>query len=211
MSGRFLKQNTPWEELFDPDIIGDGPQASAFLDEGTPMQFAHVQYGQKRNDIGFTVRIAGVDVDVTSLWAAKGTARYVIASAVPSLIYALSEGSSAPVSSSASISFGRDGVVAFSPADYLPANFLLPSSPTVGDAYKVRFRLVAKSSVGTVTGVLNVFTVINQSLQVTLSHIRNQSGSTRAWADFMIDIHRASDDVHMYTYSVRLEAEASIS
>lgn len=67
-------QNIPFEDLFDPDIVGDGPVAQGYRDSnGQPLRFAHIKYGQRRADVGR--RIAGVG-DLANLWAAKGTAQY---------------------------------------------------------------------------------------------------------------------------------------
>lgn len=211
MTGRFQAQGIPWEDLFDADIIGDGPQAHAFTDNGTPMRFAHIQYGSKRADIGFTVRIDGVVVDVSNLWAAKGTAMYVNTAAIPGTVLHLAEGGPAAVTATASIAFARNGLATFNPVDYLPAQFLLPASATVGDAYLIRFRLIAKSSQGTVSGTLNTFMTLDDVRQIALSYTRNSVGSLRTWAEIEIDIRRASDNADLHTYAVRLEAEAGIS
>ncbi|MEI2454579.1 hypothetical protein [Lysobacter firmicutimachus] len=63
-----------FDDLFDPDLNGDGPTAG-FLRriDGTPLRYAHIQYGAQRADVN---RRSG-GVDVARLWAAKGTASYV--------------------------------------------------------------------------------------------------------------------------------------
>lgn len=63
-----------FDDLFDPDVIGDGPVAG-FLRraDGSPLRYAHIQYGTQRADVN---RRSG-NVDVARLWAAKGTASYV--------------------------------------------------------------------------------------------------------------------------------------
>ena len=64
---------TPFEVLFDPDVMGDGPIAQGYRgSDGQPLRFAHVKYGSRRADV---VRRTG-GVDLASLWAAKGTASY---------------------------------------------------------------------------------------------------------------------------------------
>lgn len=63
-----------FDDLFDPDVMGDGPTASGYRRSGQPLRYAHIQYGQKRGDVGY--RSGGVDV--SNLWAAKGTATYVL-------------------------------------------------------------------------------------------------------------------------------------
>lgn len=68
-------ENVDFEDLFDPDVNGDGPSAPGYMVNGVPMRFAHVQYGSRRGDVGR--RIDGVG-DLASLWAAKGTAQYTL-------------------------------------------------------------------------------------------------------------------------------------
>lgn len=68
--------NVDLEQLFDPDVRGDGPTAS-FLryPDGTPLRFAAIQYGSKGPDVGY----APIDgSDVSNLWAAAGTAVYAL-------------------------------------------------------------------------------------------------------------------------------------
>lgn len=72
-------QGIPFEDLFDPDIIGDGPIAHGCAHNGQPLRFAHIQYGAKRPDVNFRVN----NLDVSNLWAAKGTASYVSSGGVP--------------------------------------------------------------------------------------------------------------------------------
>lgn len=63
-----------FDDLFDPDVMGDGPTANGYRRNGQPLRYAHIQYGQKRGDVGY--RSGGIDV--SNLWAAKGTATYVL-------------------------------------------------------------------------------------------------------------------------------------
>lgn len=63
-----------FDDLFDPDIIGDGPVANGYAAKNVGVRYAHVRYGTRRADVGY--RIGGQDV--ASLWAAKGTATYTL-------------------------------------------------------------------------------------------------------------------------------------
>lgn len=63
-----------FDDLFDPDIIGDGPVANGYAAKHVGLRYAHVRYGTRRADVGY--RIGGQDV--ASLWAAKGTATYTL-------------------------------------------------------------------------------------------------------------------------------------
>lgn len=63
-----------FDDLFDPDVMGDGPTAPGFArqDNGQPLRYAAAQYGQLGPDTGR--RIAGVDLK--QRWARKGSAVY---------------------------------------------------------------------------------------------------------------------------------------
>jgi hypothetical protein len=62
-----------FDDLFDVDQNGDGPQAPYLrAPNGQPLRYAHIQYGSKRADVGYRQN----GQDVSNLWAAKGTAVY---------------------------------------------------------------------------------------------------------------------------------------
>lgn len=61
-----------FDDLFDPDVVGDGSTAPPFKSGGMPIKYAAIQHGAKRANVGF--RIDGVDV--SNLWAAKGSATH---------------------------------------------------------------------------------------------------------------------------------------
>lgn len=63
-----------FDDLFDPDVVGDGPSAPALTVDGVALKYAALAYGTKLADIG----IHQDHVDVTNLWAAKGTAVYAL-------------------------------------------------------------------------------------------------------------------------------------
>lgn len=65
------------EELFDPDVMGDGPVAPALrLHAGHPgIRFAAIAYGSKGPNVGYR---SASGMDVSNIWAARGTARYSI-------------------------------------------------------------------------------------------------------------------------------------
>lgn len=70
----YRQAGVDFDDLFDPDVRGDGPTAAGLRNGGTPLKYAALAYGSKRADVGY--RQAGVDV--SNLWAAKGTAQYGI-------------------------------------------------------------------------------------------------------------------------------------
>lgn len=61
-----------FDDLFDADIIGDGPAATLYKNRGTPLKYAALKYGTKRANVDY----AQNGVDVSNLWAAKGSAKY---------------------------------------------------------------------------------------------------------------------------------------
>lgn len=65
-----------FDDLFDPDTVGDGPVAAWLESGGVALKYARLAYGSKRADVGYR---SSAGVDVSNLWAAKGTASYVIA------------------------------------------------------------------------------------------------------------------------------------
>jgi len=75
MTSGFRSQGVDFDDLFDADVMGDGPTAGGLRRPGgTALRYAHVRYGQKRADVSY--RIGGQDV--SNLWAAKGTAAYTL-------------------------------------------------------------------------------------------------------------------------------------
>lgn len=73
MASGYRYQGVDFDDLFDPDITGDGPVAGTYRRaDGQPLRYAHVQYGSRRGDVG---RRQGGS-DLATLWAAKGTASY---------------------------------------------------------------------------------------------------------------------------------------
>lgn len=73
MARGYRFQSVDFDDLFDPDIMGNGPSV-ANLRSGGALRYAAIAYGSKRPDVGY--RQGGVDV--SNLWAAKGTATYTL-------------------------------------------------------------------------------------------------------------------------------------
>jgi len=71
MARGFRSAGIDFDDLFDWDVIGDGPTVPNLRSNGG-LRYAALKYGQKRADVGY--RQDGVDV--SNLWAAKGTAVY---------------------------------------------------------------------------------------------------------------------------------------
>jgi len=72
MASGIKSKGVDFDDLFDPDIIGDGPTAPNLRSKNTPLRYAALKYGTKRADVGIDEN----GVDVSNKWAAKGTTRY---------------------------------------------------------------------------------------------------------------------------------------
>jgi len=73
-SGFRDENGVDFDDLFDQDVIGDGPAVDWLRrEDGSWLRYAALKYGQKRADVGFR-RDDGVDA--SNFWAAKGTAVY---------------------------------------------------------------------------------------------------------------------------------------
>jgi hypothetical protein len=74
MAKGYRTSGIDFDDLFDPDVMGDGPSVGNLRMNGAALRYAALKYGAKRADVGY--RQDGIDV--SNLWAAKGTAVYVI-------------------------------------------------------------------------------------------------------------------------------------
>lgn len=73
MAKGFRSVTVDFDDLFDPDIMGNGPSVPN-LRSGGALRYAAIAYGAKRPDVGYRQG----NVDVSNLWAAKGTATYTL-------------------------------------------------------------------------------------------------------------------------------------
>ena len=65
---------TDTDNLFDPDVVGDGPTAAAYKkSDGTLLKYAAAKYGTVGPDTGYRLSNGA---DIATLWSAKGTANY---------------------------------------------------------------------------------------------------------------------------------------
>lgn len=94
-----------FSDLFDPDVVGDGPTAPGYMVNGVPLRFARIKYGTKRADIGYAEK----GVDLSNKWAAKGTASYNDALVIPFGIYSASSTDSHDAGASLTFTINPDG------------------------------------------------------------------------------------------------------
>ncbi len=143
MASGYRYQGVDFDDLFDPDVQGNGPVAGAYRrPDGQPLRYAHVQYGSRRGDVN---RRQG-GVDLASLWAAKGTATYTLGFnggnyARSALALTNQQGS---VNASVTLSLNSDGtwvITSFATRDggrTEASGSWLPAGANVGD-YQVQF------------------------------------------------------------------------
>lgn len=86
MAKGFTSDGVDFDDLFDPDVMGDGPAAVWLENNDVPLRYAALAYGTKRADVGYDDN----GVDVSNLWAAKGTAVHITFNLPPIFINAVS-------------------------------------------------------------------------------------------------------------------------
>lgn len=75
-SGYKNAAGTDFDDLFDPDVVGDGPTASGFMKaDGTLLKYAAAKYGTVGPNVNFKLASGA---DVATLWAKKGSASYAL-------------------------------------------------------------------------------------------------------------------------------------
>jgi hypothetical protein len=100
----FSSAGVDFDDLFDPDVMGNGPAAAWLTSAGVPLRYAAISYGAKGPDVGF---IQSNGQDVSNLWARKGSAVYF-----PGMIRAETASAFGGVqNASASIRIRTDGTV----------------------------------------------------------------------------------------------------
>ncbi|QWP76081.1 hypothetical protein J5226_21185 [Lysobacter sp. K5869] len=165
-----------FDDLFEPDVIGDGPTAG-FLRraDGTPLRYAHAQYGTIRADVGR--RTGGVDV--ARLWAAKGTASYVSDGGWGGRLNASDVGKNS-AKATAAFSFRPDGTTFWSSETGGGSGTNIWTRSKPGD-YDILFTLIQNGSSGYLNATLDQWLPLTQerfvSLTVSASGGRSASAS----------------------------------
>ncbi len=208
MTTNYARAAVDFALLFDPDVVGDGPSAVGYAVGGVPMKFAHIQYGSKGPDVGYAIEGIG---DISNLWAAYGTASYINQDALPELIRDYQQGQNGPVTSNASFTFNRDGTCTFFPSAYGASSWKIPASASAGDDYDVQFTQISQNAPGTLSGTLTVWMRLNVARGLTLQFVKTTGGSVTARRTILVQLRRRSDNVVVYSFTVRLEAESDIN
>jgi len=172
-----------FDDLFDPDVKGDGPSVPNLRSGGAPLRYAAIKYGQKRADVGY--RQDGVDV--SNFWAAKGTARY----ALPINGQHFSAGYSAPTNQSGS-AFVNLSVILYNNGTYVVlrgdryGNAQLASGTWESSwAAGYDVRMIAEDTAGSSTGgyqdtgYVNAGTSVGRTLSVPAASAQSKEGYAR--------------------------------
>ncbi|UNP28097.1 hypothetical protein [Lysobacter gummosus] len=196
-------QGLLFEDLFDPDIMGDGPVAGRCFHNGQPLRFAHIQYGRKRADVNFRVN----NVDVSNLWAAKGTASYISRGGVPDHISDLQVVPPTGGSSSAFVSFRATGQVMWTTDAGAPGvGTWAPGTGSPGAAYDIKYQNLGVSSGGSLNGADNVWRQISSDQPCSLGIFASNGQSRSASASVNVQIRRRSDGAILLNFNLNFSA-----
>ena len=203
----YRKGGVDFEDLFAPDIIGDGPICEKVKKGGVPLKFANIIHGSKGPDVG--IREGGVDI--SNKWAAAGTVSYLDPDALPSLMEDLASAPSGPVTATVAFYFNRNGSMTLDPTTYGPRDWRSPNVPDFGDDYEIRFTQTATNGSGTLTGPLGSWLQINAARGLNLSITRSIAGSVTASRTVLVEIRAIGGSTILYSHSITMDPTADIS
>jgi hypothetical protein len=156
--------------------------------------------------VGF--RISG-GADVSTLWAAAGTARYVSSDCgLPGEILSFASGSG-PLTAVASFSILRNGSTSWTPPGLTGAWYFSPP-PNIGDLYEVRITQTAGGPTGSPANLSTGWLTISQTRTTSLSISRSTSGSSQASRTVLVEIRKVGDVAISASRSIDLSVEVDI-
>lgn len=212
MPSGYRSSGIDFDDLFDPYVIGTPPAATGYRVAGVDLagRYAPLVYGTQRADVGN--RILG-GADVATLWAAKGTARYVSANCgLPNEIEARSGGTSGPLTATASFNLFRNGTTSWSPSvGGSPSAWYEFAPPNIGDQYEARVTQTATNGVGTPANVSTGWVTLSSTFNVILQATRTISGTTLATRTATVEIRKVGEVTPAASHSINLLAEVDIS
>jgi hypothetical protein len=95
------------DDLYDPDVIGDGPSAPGFRRaDGSTLRYAAAKYGAPGVAMGMRL---GSGVDIGTQWARKGTASYTDAIVIPFGYYTADSNDSHDAGATLTFTINPDG------------------------------------------------------------------------------------------------------
>lgn len=177
-----------FDDLFDQDIIGDGPVAG-FLKraDGSPLRYAHIQYGAKRADVN---RRSG-GLDVSNKWAAKGTASYVTDGGYGGRLHASDVGASS-AKATATFSFNANGTTAWKSETNGGQGGGVWTRAQAGE-YDILFTQVAANSEGFLQGTLNAWLAMTENRWIALTVSASRGRQATATRTVRAQIRRRQD------------------
>ena len=206
-----MSKGVAFADLFDPDIVGDGPTAPGYMVSGVPLKFAAIKYGSKRADVGY----AEAGVDVSNKWAAKGTAQYSHVIPDPGYApvianYPLSGGSGSSFVS-VTLAINADGNWSLSRSDsagdhpnVATGAWFDPTGAGSGTPYQVQFDFTATQDDGaTIVNSASAWIALSSARTwgASITALNNSAGKSLA-GTLRIRIRRASDSVVLSDQSV---------
>lgn len=200
MASGYRRDGFDFDDLFDADVMGDGPTTPNARSGGAPLRYAHIQYGSKRADVGY--RQGGVDV--SNLWAAKGTASYVSDGGLPSeLRRTVVAPPGQTANATVSFSFNRDGTVTWASVGSGSGTWARGTNP--GDNYDINYTLVSGNAV---TGVPTGWVQLNANRAASSSVSANNGASNSKNSVVNIQIRRRSDGAVLVNRNVSMAPNA---
>lgn len=201
MATGYRSGGVDFDDLFDPDVMGSGPAVAGMRSGGAPLKYAALSYGSKRADVGYRQN----GHDVSNLWAAKGTARYVSDGGLPEILdTSVVVGPSGGIAD-VEFNFRRDGIVTWTDIASGQGTWA-PGGGNPGDQYDVRYTLLSAGTGGTLNGVDNTWKQVNTNRFVTLSLTVIGGASRSTFRVVRIEIRRRADNATVVDRQVRLVA-----
>ncbi len=204
-------KDVEFTELFDPDVIGDGPSAAGYQKAGVPYRFAHIQYGAKGAEVGYSEN----GIDISNKWAAKGTAGYVSTTiGIPIVIEDIAQAIVAPVTAAVTLQIRPEGVTRVIPsgAPFEDYNWSTIIALGIGAGYEIEFTQLSSNGKGTLAGVtLGAFLPITTNRNLHLSSTKSSgSGMEEALRGIRARLKRTSTGLIVATRDFQMRALAQI-
>lgn len=185
------------DDLFDPDVKGDGPTAPGIQSRGVPLRYAALKYGSKRANVG----VANAGSDVSNLWAAKGTASYGLS--INGKSYTATATSAGSVSS-ATLQFStNNGTFAVTDPNRSPTTVASGAIPAGATQCRVTTTLTSGTA-ATVLNPLSSFVALSATNRtVEVGNFQDESGQPAILSTYTLKIeYRNSSGVVISTTSI---------
>lgn len=200
MANKFRRTGVDFDDLFDPDVMGNGPTAPGCRVNGVPLRYAHISYGTKRADVGYREN----GVDVSNKWAQKGSAVYANRGGVPDYVSNLEVVPYTGGTSTAYIDTRADGSVVWTTDSGPASGVWLPGGG--GAAYDVKYQNLGTSGGATFFGADNTWRQANTNQAVSLSMYADGGASRTGSGTCNVQYRRRSDGVVVVNYNVNMTA-----